>query len=831
LARKKKDKTNEQAIAETEEKPFADGNFGNSVRTDGAEQEKTYPVFRVSVRNLVAFSIPEDTTWSFTSYSQLQEGSQAHAEIQNRHKAQGTYRSEVYLTYSWKARHCVVEISGRADGIWELEDEVIIHEIKTTSTQLSEIHEDFSDAHWAQGKCYAFIYAAHKNLDRITVRLTYLHRASGKEKSFDRTFSIEALEKFVKSLVNPFAGWALSQAKWREVRDLSIRALEFPFSAYRTGQKLLAYNTFKCIQDGRRLFAQAPTGTGKTMGVLYPAIKALAEGSIQRIFYLTAKTTTQGVAESALRLLAKQGLRLRVLTLTAKDKICPHLIRECYSDKCIYLQGYASRAKKAVKELIKKTDTYNRDNITDTAMKHVLCPFEFSLDLALQCDVIICDYNYVFDPRVSLKRFFQQKGREDCVLLIDEAHNLFDRAREIYSASIGKKEVLEMSRRVREDLPAVSRALRNISRTLASLEKQTAEDRSEAGGVTYYASSVFPDTLSDPIDTFINETEHWMLTRGDEEKEYTEDLVTLFFDLLHFKNISELYSSEYRTLITGSKSHLRLTLLCLDPGVMLDKIMDTARSAILFSATLSPLSYFRDILGGRREDATLKLPSPFPRENLLVVNEDCVETRFRFREKYLERVAQAIHQWVKCRTGNYMVFFPSYQYMADVLEIFRNLGGDFNILCQEREMDEALRSAFLKEFDSFGDITRIGFCVMGGIFGEGIDLVGDRLTGVVIVGVGLPQVCPELEIMRRYYDEKLGSGFSYAYAYPGINRVLQASGRLIRTENDRGALLLIDSRFAKADYLRLLPQEWHPIPRTSTGINIETCVRQFWAEA
>lgn len=794
---------------------------------DRLEQEKPEQVFKVSVRNLVAFSIPEETAWSFTTYSQLQEGSEAHVEIQSRHRAEGCYRSEVYLTYPYQALNCIVEISGRADGIWELEHETIIHEIKTTSTQLAEIDEDFSEAHWAQGKCYAFIYAANHNLSRITVRLTYFHRASGEEKSFDRTFTFERLKKFIRGLVYPFAGWALSQAKWRELRDLSIRALEFPFPAYRTGQKLLAYNTFRCIQDGRRLFAQAPTGTGKTMGVLYPAIKALAEGSIQRIFYLTAKNTTRSIAENACSMLALQGLRLRVLTLTAKDKICPYLIRDCNPDKCLYIQNYASRSKKAVKELIKKTDAYRMDNIFETAMKHGICPFEFSLDLALQCDVIICDYNYVFDPRVSLKRFFQQKSREDCVLLIDEAHNLFDRAREMYSAAISKKEILEMSKRVRKDLPAVAKALRSISRALASVEKQAA-CRAEAGGASYYATDAFPNALSEPVALFISETEHWMLTRDDEEKDYADDLIALFFDLLHFQNISELYSSEYRTLVTGSGSRLKLTLLCLDPGVMLDRIMTTARSAILFSATLLPLSYFRDILGGRREDATLKLPSPFPRENLLVVNEDRVETRFRYRQQYLERTAHAIYQWVKCRTGNYMVFFPSYQYLTDVLEIFRGLEGDFRVLCQEREMDEDTRRAFLREFDHYGDITRIGFCVMGGIFGEGIDLVGDRLTGVVIVGVGLPQVCPELEVMRRYYDEKLGSGFSYAYVFPGINRVLQAAGRLIRTENDRGALLLIDSRFGQPDYLRLMPEEWHPIPRTSTGTDLEACARQFW---
>jgi DNA excision repair protein ERCC-2 len=816
LARKKKAEKN----TEVNPSHMAEG-------LEQAEQEKP-PVFKVSVRNLVAFSIPDDTTWSFTTYFHLQEGTQVHSEIQSRHRTEGAYRSEVYLSYPFETKKCMVEISGRADGVWELEDETIIHEIKTTSAPLSEIHEDFSEAHWAQGKCYAYIYAASKNLDRITVRLTYFHRPGRQEKSFDRTFTFDGLKKFVKSLVHPFAAWALSQEKWRITRNLSIKALEFPFPAYREGQRLLAYNTFKCIEDGRRLFAQAPTGTGKTMGVLYPAIKAIAEGTIERIFYLTAKNTTRAVAENAYRLLTLQGLRLRVLTLTAKDKICPHLIRDCNPDKCQYIQGYTHRSRKGVKELIKKTDTYNMENITETAMRHTLCPFELSLDIALQCDLIICDYNYVFDPRISLKRFFQQKTREDCLLLVDEAHNLFDRAREMYSASINKKEILDMARQVKKDLPEVYKALRGISKSLVSLEKKTAEDRTEAGGISYHASRDFPDSLTDPVAAFINETEGWMLTRGDDEEDYTDALISLFFDLLHFKNISELYSSEYRTMITGKGSRLKLTLLCLDPGIMLGKVMDTARSSILFSATLSPLSYFRDILGGREEDATLRLPSPFPRENLLVVIEDCVETRFRCRDKYLEHAARAIHQWVSGHTGNYMVFFPSYKYMTDVMEVFERLEGDFRILCQEKDMDESSRKAFLGEFDTYGDITRIGFCVMGGIFGEGIDLTGDRLTGVVIVGVGLPQVCPEQEIMRSYYDDKMGSGFSYAYTYPGINRVLQASGRLIRSETDRGALLLIDSRFGYAEYLRLLPDEWHPIPRTSAGNDLNTRVFQFW---
>lgn len=785
-------------------------------------------VFKVSIRTLVAFSIPEETTWTFSSYRQLQEGTQAHGEIQARHRDEGDYRSEVYLSYNFPAPGCTVEISGRADGIWETAERACIHEIKTTSTRLSEINEDFSDAHWAQGKCYAFIYASSKNLDEISVRLTYLHRASGEEKSFDRKFTLEKLRKFVKGLVYPYASKAMSQALWNETRALSIKSLEFPFPAYRKGQKLLAFNVYKCIQDRKRLFAQAPTGTGKTMGVLFPAIKALGEGTIDRIFYLTAKTTTRAIAENACKMLFEQGLRLRMLTLTAKDKLCPHPVRDCSPDKCMLIQGYPSRSKKILKELLKKHDVFNRDNISVAAMRHGLCPFELSLDLALHCDLIICDYNYVFDPRVYLRRFFQQKGREEYLILVDEAHNLFDRAREMYSAAIERNRIVGMASLVKEDLPTVCRALRSISRALRAIEKETKESWLEAGGTEYYAASDMPVSLEAPVLDFITETEHWMLTRGAEEKEYEDELITLFFDLLHFKNILEVYSKEYRTLITGSGSRLRLSLMCLDPGITLNGYMNAARSVVLFSATLSPLSYFRNILGGRDGDVTLRLPSPFPRENLLVVNEDCVETRYRLRERYLERVARAIHAWTCSHVGNYMVFFPSYKYLLDVLEIFKEFDGEFEILCQEREMDEPSRDAFLSEFDAYGDITRIGFCVLGGIFGEGIDLTGDRLTGVVVVGVGLPQVCPELEIMRSYYQEHSGAGFHYAYSYPGLNRVLQAAGRLIRAETDRGGLLLVDSRFAQSDYQRLLPDEWNPIPRTSHGIDIRKIVADFW---
>jgi DNA excision repair protein ERCC-2 len=793
-----------------------------------SEHEQNEPLrFKISVRNLIAFSVKEDALWSFSSYRLANEGSLAHAQLQAINRANGNYASEVFLSHSFEAMGCILELSGRADGIWKIGDKIIIQEIKTTATPLSEIHENFSEAHWAQGKCYAYLLSVIENIDEVTVRLTYYERDKNEEKSFDRTFTRDKLHRLFKTLIHPYLAWALSQERWKETRNQSIKGIVFPYPSFRKGQKLLAYNVYKCIDDCKRLFVQAPTGIGKTMGVLYPSIKALGEGKLDRLFYATAKTTTRGIAETAYNMLAEQGLRLKVLTLTAKEKVCLNDEKNCSPDKCPFLLGYMSRSRKIVKELLKTNDFFPREVITQAGLRHGICPFELSLDLALSCDLIICDYNYIFDPRVYLRRFFDQKSRENFLIMIDEAHNLFDRARGMYSAELNVRELLDISKEIKKDLPLINAEIKKLRKALSALEKQTGELLFQAGGVKYNFSKEAPLSLKAPIVEFITTTESWISGERD-EKPYTDKLIKLFFELLHFKNILEIYSEKYRMLITGKKTGFTIKLICLDPRAMLARNMSAAISTVLFSATLSPLWYFKSILGGREEDITLSLPSPFPRENLLVFNEDCIETRFRHREQYHEATAHAIYAWSSSHKGNIIVFFPSYKYLLDVLNIFKTLAPDFEILCQDREMDELSREAFLKKFDDFGDTHRIAFCVMGGIFGEGIDLTGNKLTGVIIVGVGLPQVSPELEIMRDYYNNEASSGFSYVYTYPGINKVLQAAGRLIRSESDYGALLLIDSRFSSSEYLSLLPEEWRPIPRTSQGIITGEFVRKFW---
>lgn len=782
--------------------------------------------FKISVRGLVSFSIPNDESWSFSSYRMAHEGTLAHSKLQAINREKGDYVSEVHLSHTFKVKDCMIEVSGRADGVWNLDGKYIVHEIKTTATPLSEIDENFSNSHWAQGKCYALLLAETEKLDEITVKLTYYDSGNNKEKSFEKTFSLEKLRRFIKGLLFPYANWALGQAKWKETRNLSIENITFPYPSFRKGQKLLSYNVYKCIEDKRRLFVQAPTGTGKTIGVLYPAIKSLAERKVDRLFYITAKTTTRGIAESAYKILCQQGLRLKVLTLTAKDKLCLNDTKNCNPEKCPFIEGFQYRSKKVVKQLLKKNDFFSRDMISAAGLRHGICPFELSLELALSCDLIICDYNYVFDPRVYLRRFFQQKGFENYLIMVDEAHNLFDRAREMYSSSIEVKTLNEVSKEIKKEQPKIYRTLREVRKSLSSLEKALGEPLVSAGS-KYHTSGEPPLNLKKPLEKFIIAAENWMM-EDNEEETYTETLFTLFFDLLHFKNILDLYSPLYRTLITGSKSKLKLSLLCMDPGPMLNKTMEKARSTILFSATLSPLWYFKSILGGKDNDITLRLPSPFPRENLFVCIEDKIETRFSQRERYLEATALAIYNFSMARTGNVMVFFPSYKYMLDVLDIFEKYEGNFEIICQDREMSEKAREEFLARFDLNGDRTLIAFCVMGGVFGEGIDLTGNRLTSVIIIGVGLPQVSPEQEIMNSYYQNQGKPGFTFAYTFPGINKVLQAAGRLIRTEEDKGTLLLIDSRFATREYQSLLPEEWHPIPRTSLGFNLKEEIKKFW---
>ena len=803
------------------------------------------PLLKASVRGLVSYSLPNDTAWTYVSYADMREGSKTHVRLQQQLSSAGPYRAEVPLAHTWEVLGRHIEVSGRVDGIFNQEAQPVLHEIKSTSIPLSDIPLAGVPSHWAQLQCYAAMQAEESESDIVPVRLSYVHRQDGAVRDFNRVFTRSELARIMSDLLKPYVKREKDQAAWREKRDLSIRAMELPFSnGFRKGQKLLAYNVYRCIGDNRRLFAQAPTGTGKTMGTLYPVLKAMGEGLVDRIFYVTAKTTTKAIAENAIALLRAKGLRLKVLTLTAKDKMCLMAVKNCDPAKCPYAEGVFTRMQRVGKTLLRSHDVFSRDLIYETGLKHEVCPFELSLEISLGCDLIIADYNYVFDPRVYLKRFFQQKGRDNNVFLVDEAHNLVDRAREMFSATLARDPLMTLRRNIHKSLPELADALGGILRSLTLMQVRPATDESEAGGKGYRVSQDPPANLLNPINAFLLKAEPLITEKEDDDQEpppWQDDLVGMFFDLLHFRNTLELFGDEYRVLQTGRSRTFAVRLMCLDPSEMLDRRMESARSCILFSATLSPLSYFRKMLGGRPEDPTLRLPSPFPRENLCVVLEDRAETRFRMRERHLPAVASALHAFLNARKGNYLVYFPSYGYMSQVLSQLESLyeigrknnpeAGEWDVLVQESGMKEADREAWLARFERFGDVVRAGFCVLGGAFGEGIDLVGERLTGVAVVGVGLPQVNPEQEISRTYFERHFGEGFDYAYTYPGLNRVLQAAGRLIRTTTDRGGLLLIDARFAGRQYQQLLPPEWFPFPFLSRNPDLGGLLADFWKDS
>lgn len=772
---------------------------------------------KISVREIIESVLKSgDLSSEYMGSSKAVEGTKAHREIQKARPVE--YVSEVPITYSIDLSNIYIEISGRIDGIYKYEDRTIIDEIKSTSLALENIEEDFNLLHWAQAKCYAYIYADQNGMENIEVQLTYVNRETQKNKTFLKEFTFIELGEFFFNILNKYMNWIERVSDWADLRDASIEKLEFPFQTYRNGQRELAVGVYKTVKTSRKLFVQAPTGIGKTLATTFPGLKSLGEGHVSKIFYLTAKTITRTVVENAFENLRDKGLKLKTLTITAKEKICFNE-GKCKPETCPYAAGYFDRIDAAVADIF-RWDNFNFDRIQEYAKKHMVCPFEYSLEISLWADCIICDYNYAFDPRVYLKRFFQS-GKMDFLFLVDEAHNLVDRAREMFSAELLKAEFLSLKRKVKKELPEVYEILNRINSYFIELRKKC-----EEMGENFFAQSEPLKELNTLVRKFIDRCDSYFESRR--KCDFHEELLDLYFKGVSFIRISEFYDERYITYVEKHSNDIKVRLFCIDPSYLLGEAMKRGKSAVLFSATLTPLDYFSYILGGDREDYKIRIPSPFPQWNLGLLLADNISTRYKNRELSYSKVAAAIYSVAKPRKGNYIAYFPSYKYMNDVLESFVGLNSGFDIIFQTPNMGEAEKEIFLGSFISDRDNTLVGFAVMGGMFGEGIDLVGERLSGAIIVGVGLPQVCIERDILRQYFQDKNDMGFEYAYIYPGMNKVLQAAGRVIRTENDRGVVLLIDERFSNYNYRELFPDEWNHVKRVRDSKAIEKEVRDFW---
>ena len=792
------------------------------------EELQMETVIKISVRNLVEFILRagdiNSGTVGMADKDAMQKGSKLHRKIQ---KQMGTdYTAEyplaltVPVTYEGNAFSLVIE--GRADGVIEhsqMEDEVgvTIDEIKGVYMDVSQMEGPFS-VHLAQAKCYAYMYATLNKQAKMGITMTYCNLESELMRVFPSTFEYEELDSWFQGLVKDYAKWANFQIQWRKERNASLKQVVFPFP-YRNGQKKLVTGVYQTILREKRLYIEAPTGVGKTISTVFPTVKAMGEGVVSKIFYLTAKTITRTVAEQAFRILKEEGAKVKVVTLTAKDKICAMEEMVCNPDTCERAKGHYDRINDAVYDMITNEFEISRDVIELYAMKYKVCPFEMALDATLWVDAIVCDYNYVFDPKVYLRRFFVNEKKEDYVFLVDEAHNLVDRAREMYSATLVKEQLLEVKR-------IVTGKSRKLVKQLEICNKEMLKWKRECESYL----------ILEDIDAFSMHlmrlaTEYYEFLREYPEFDGREEVVGFYFELTHFLNMFELCDSKYQIYVENrNKGEFSLTLQCMDPSTNLEGCLQKGRSSIFFSATLLPISYYKEQLAGRVEDYAIYAESIFDvnKRLLLVANDVSTKYTRRTSSEY-EKVAQYILAMAEEKVGNYMAFFPSYAYMKEVYERLREAltSGKIHVFCQETSMTEEERDGFLQRFCEEPENSHIGCCVMGGIFSEGIDLKGNRLIGCVIVGTGLPMVCTERELFRQYYDEKKGAGFSYSYLYQGMNKVLQSGGRVIRTEEDEGVILLLDERFLKREYLELFPREWFPYGVVNQK-NVRTAIADFW---
>lgn len=772
---------------------------------------------RISVRNLVEYVLRSgDIDNRFVSMSRAVEGTLAHQRVQKDY-AKGDLK-EAVLKHSIEYGQFTFQIEGRADGILFTDDGIVIDEIKSTTRDLKELAGDINLRHWAQGICYGYIYAYQNSLQAIGIQLTYFNLESEDKVSFKRTMTFTEAEGFFLDLLDRFIHWAGLTFDWGEKRDSSIASLEFPFPSYRKGQRELAVAAYKTIKEGKSLFAQAPTGIGKTMSTLYPALKTMGEGVTDKIFYLTAKTLTREVPLYSMKLLSGRGLRAKSLIITAKDKICLNDEVKCNPRDCPYAKGHFDRVNDAIIDLFDKEDLLTRDIIERYSQKHRVCPFEYQLDMSLWSDVIICDYNYVFDPQVYLKRFFDmEKG--NYVFLIDEAHNLVDRSREMFSADLKKTQLAEIKPFVKERSPKLYKAINGIIKVL------NAQRGREGFSEGFYQREELSDIYF-PIKKALTIMEGYLTEQRDTEG--YDIVLQLYFDLLSFIRISDLYGEDFVTTFQGNSKEVHLRLFCVDASRLLRNGVARGGSAIFFSATLTPMDYFKEVLGGDKDDYHIRLTSPFPRHNLGLAVHGDISTRYRHREETYEDIALMIHEFVQSRQGNYLIFFPSYVYMNRVFELFSSMYPGLNVVRQEGGMDEEAKESFLADFQLEDDL--IAFAVLGGTFSEGIDLAGDRLIGAVIVGVGMPQLGFDRNIIKDYFDSTHGEGFNYSYVYPGMNKVLQAAGRVIRTENDRGAILLIDDRYLTSRYKSLMPPEWNGFRIIRDSSDLRVYLENFWDE-
>jgi DNA excision repair protein ERCC-2 len=745
--------------------------------------------YRVAVRELCEFTAKAgDLDLRFTPSPTAQEGIAGHRTVAARRGPQ--YQAEVALSGVFHE----LRIRGRADGYDAALNQ--LEEIKTYRGDLSSLPANHRQLHWAQAKVYGWLLCQQMQLAEVNLALVYFNIISEQETLIQQRFTAAELQAFFEIQAGIFLQWARQELAHRDTRDRGLSALKFPHAGFRTGQRVLAESVYKAVSTGRCLMAQAPTGIGKTIGTVFPMLKAAPTRKLDKVFFLTAKTPGRKLALDALSVIGRSApeLSLRVLEMVARDKACEYPDKACNGDSCPLAKGFYDRLPAARSEAMIKP-WLDQAGVREVALGHQVCPYYLSQELARWSDVVIADYNYYFDLSgmlFGLSQFNQWR----VAVLVDEAHNMVERTRSMYSATLDQYSMNQ----VRQSAPApVKKALQRLNRDWNALHKEQV--------APYQAYGATPAK-------FLNSLNLCITAFGDYFNEHPHaangELQSFYFEAIQFGRIAELFDEHFLFDISkrdlGSKSLSRLCLRNVVPAGFVRPRLTAAISAVLFSATLNPRHFYRDLLGLPDTTAWVDVESPFQRSQLDVEIVSRISTRYTHRQASLAPIVELMARQFEARPGNYLAFFSSFDYLQQVADLMERSHPAVPAWKQSRGMAEAERQAFLERFTP--DSQGIGFAVLGGAFGEGIDLPGARLIGAFIATLGLAQINPVNEQLKQRMSLLFGAGYDYTYLYPGMQKVVQAAGRVIRGLDDRGVVVLIDDRFAERKIQQLLPAWW-----------------------
>lgn len=772
---------------------------------------------KISAKEIVEFIYSGgDLTSEYSSNKRALEGIEAHKFLQDQYDEE-LDKKEVFVETLFDFKDYSFHITGRMDGLLNENGKLIVEEIKSTKTDLLLMEIDSRPEHLMQAKMYAYMYLKKENLKSINVRLTYIAVEDYTIKSFNKRFNKTQLQKFFEKTIEEYTKWIEIYNEHQKNKLSSIVGLSFPFDDYREGQYKFMGAVYQTLMSEDILYSIAPTGIGKTIASIYSSLKTI-KNETEKIFYLTAKNAGKKIAVDTVTLLKDNGLVCKSVVINSKETMCAMDTVDCDPDICPYAKGFFDRLKEALNDIFVHQDVYDTKLLKEYGEYHTICPHEFALAVSNYCDIIICDYNYAFDPRTHLIRYFEDDYYKP-KLLIDEAHNMVDRSRSMYSAQIKKSTLVELKEATKKIKPSPKIAIQKLINYIDELveQKEIKKARFYHQDEQEYEVLKYVDRVLNKIDQILAENKKF---------ETRKKVLECYFELFQYSRISDFYNDDYKLIIQEEYEDFTVTQMCLDASqYILDVINRRSSGTVFFSATLDPLDYYVQLIT-QKEGKSIRIPSPFKQNHLGLFVDGTTSTRYKDRQKSVPKLIDTIYGMLEGKTGNYIVFFPSYQYLNMVLEEFDT--ESYETFVQERNMRQTARTKLLQEFSSKSEESKVGFFVLGGSFSEGIDYIGDMLSGVLIVGVAMPQFNQYNELLRSHFDEKFDSGFDYAYTYPGMNKVVQAVGRVIRTEQDKGIAVLFDDRYLHRKYLSLYPKHWSHYKKIRHNQHTQDVIDAFW---